>query len=78
MRYVAIVSDSRCPIGVECIHAGEAVLRFELGAYGNASSFELSTAPPRDVAIVEGLRVRLLDATRDAPPGAHLSVDRAD
>jgi hypothetical protein len=36
MLVAALVSDSRCPVGVRCIHAGEAVPRFEPEADGRA------------------------------------------
>jgi hypothetical protein len=78
VRYVALVSDSRCPLGVQCIQAGEATLRFELEVEGRVHLFELSTAPPRDAAVIDRRRVRLLDAARDAPPRARLSVEQAD
>lgn len=78
VRYVTPVSDSRCPLGVQCIQAGEATLRFELEAEGRVHPFELSTAAPRDAVLIDGRRVRLLDATRDAPPRARLGVERND
>lgn len=78
VRYVALVSDSRCPLGVQCIQAGEATLRFELEVEGRVHPFELSTASPRDAAVIDRRRVRLLDAARDTPPRARLSVERVN
>lgn len=69
------MSDSRCPLGVQCIQAGEAILRFELEAGGRRHPFELSTVAPRNAAAVDGRRVRLLEATRDTPPRARVTVD---
>jgi hypothetical protein len=54
----SVVSDSRCPIGVMCIQAGEAVLALELASPladplpQDSPHFLLGTTP----VIVEGLR----------------------
>lgn len=78
LRYVALVSDSRCPSGVQCIHAGEAVLRFELEATGRTQSFVLSTAAPRDAMTAGAYRIGLLDVSRPLPPQATLSISPAE
>jgi hypothetical protein len=78
LRYVALASDSRCPRDVQCIHAGEAVLRFELEADNRVHPFELATVPPRDAAAIGGRRIRLLEVTRDDVPRARLAIDPAD
>lgn len=78
LRYVALVSDSRCPSGVQCIHAGEAVLRFELEATGPTQSFLLSTAAPRDAITSGAYRIGLLDVSRPLPQHATLSISLAD
>ena len=54
----SVVSDSRCPIDVQCIQAGEAVLALELASPladplpHDSPHFTLGSAP----VIVEGLR----------------------
>lgn len=78
LRFIALVSDSRCPAGVQCIHAGEAMLRLELDATGRTHAFELATAPPRDAATVGVYRIGLLDVSRPPTPQARVSVSLAD
>lgn len=75
LHYVALVSDSRCPPGAQCIHAGEAVLGFELLTASGARSFELKTAAPHDAAFVDGRRIRLLDVVRGTPARAGVAID---
>ncbi|GHA69437.1 hypothetical protein [Cognatilysobacter bugurensis] len=78
LRFVAVVSDSRCPPKVQCIHAGEAVLRFELDSSVGARTVELSTATDAHAASVGGHRVRLISATQGTPVSARVAVGPFD
>jgi hypothetical protein len=37
VRFVAVVEDSRCPLGVQCVRAGEARVQLQLRAPGSGS-----------------------------------------
>ncbi|HEX8691911.1 MAG TPA: hypothetical protein VF746_05810 [Longimicrobium sp.] len=43
VRFESVPSDSRCPTGVQCIWAGNAVVRVVLSKDGKAAGFELNT-----------------------------------
>ncbi len=50
VRFAEVVSDSRCPVGVQCVRAGEARVRFELrlaGAEPEAVILATEGAQPR-------------------------------
>ena len=77
VTFEAVVSDSRCPTDVQCIRAGEAVVR--VGAAGQehaAETVELQTTPGRDQAPVAGLSLTL---TRVLPePNTKVQIKAAD
>jgi hypothetical protein len=53
VRFDSVVSDSRCPVGVQCIRAGEARVGFELrlgGANPQAVILATEGAEPRQAA----------------------------
>jgi hypothetical protein len=62
VRFASVVSDSRCPAGVQCVRAGEARLEITIQQAGlNPAVDTLATAPPQpqraaygvyDVAVV--------------------------
>jgi hypothetical protein len=57
-----IYSDSRCPVGVECIWAGAFETGFILSYADAVQPFSLSTYPGRDAdTTVQGITIRLLD-----------------
>ena len=49
VRFVAVISDSRCPTDVVCIQAGDAVVRIEILSSAGGQSFDLHTADGRPV-----------------------------
>ena len=61
------VHDSRCPLNVECIWAGEATVNFSLQTHGLKQSFKLSTFnnPPyfRNDTTILGYKIKLLSVT---------------
>lgn len=75
LRFVEVVSDSRCPPNVQCIRAGEAVLAFEFsGADGARStlSFDTSAAEPRQRAGAWTVELQSLDFA--SPPQATVKL----
>ncbi len=49
IRFVEVISDSRCPTDVVCIQAGDAIVRIEILSSAGAESFDLHTADGRPV-----------------------------
>jgi hypothetical protein len=43
VRFTAVIEDSRCPLGVQCIRAGEAKVHLELHTGNQADDVVLST-----------------------------------
>lgn len=47
VRFASVVSDSRCPAGVQCVRAGEARLAISIHQAGREPALDtLATAPP--------------------------------
>jgi hypothetical protein len=59
LKFAAVSSDSRCPVGVVCIQAGAAVVALDALAGAGTSRFELSTTGSAQVAQVSGYRIEL-------------------
>src|SRR5688572_33145237 len=75
LRYVRLVNDSRCPVDVQCVWAGDAEVLFELtSASGTVESVPLKlTAPAR--AVGSGW-VHLLELQRGMNTSARLRIDQ--
>ena len=74
VTFTALVSDSRCPPGVQCIQAGNAVITVALARPGSAPvTLTLGTDGPRSAR--SGNRsVELITVGRGQPPTAQLKV----
>ena len=58
LRFDRVVSDSRCPAGVQCVWAGEVRIAMSLVSPGDTSAFELAGRDNR--ATVHGFEIELL------------------
>lgn len=78
LRYVGVVADSRCPPGAQCVRAGEAQVRIELGR-GSAApeSLVLDTAG-RPAGVLAGWRLELVELAFGPAPPATIRVLPAD
>ncbi|MDQ3159708.1 MAG: hypothetical protein M3Q51_01650 [Pseudomonadota bacterium] len=77
LRYVEVKSDSRCMPGLQCIHAGNAVLAFELRRTGGSvQSFELNSPDQPQSRDMGSLRVTLQSLAFGVTPRAQLKVER--
>ncbi len=47
IRFVGVISDSRCPTDVVCIQAGDAIVRIEITSAQGGELFDLHTADER-------------------------------
>ena len=84
LRYLRLVHDSRCPVDVQCIHAGDAEIELRhQPATGAARFLRLGTAasPLRSApttATIDGWELRLERLDRRQPPRATLTLSRSD
>jgi hypothetical protein len=86
VRFLEVVSDSRCPADAVCIALGDAVAAFELRAEGQNIEVELAVVAPDDRAVeFEDFVVEFLAlgpypfSNQPIPPGdyrATIEVDR--
>lgn len=77
LRYLRLVTDSRCPPDVQCVRAGEAVI--ELGwrpDAGASRTFELRTGSDREERIGDH-QARLVELERGEAPRATLRIEPA-
>ncbi len=73
VSFVELVEDSRCPIGVECIHAGNAVIRLKIAqGNGEPQTVTLETAKEDDKFDFHGYEVSLISV--DPYPKADVGV----
>lgn len=79
LRYLRLVTDSRCPPDVNCVWAGDAIVEFAwTPAGGAAQSFELHTGlEPRSHA-VGNRRLVLVSLERGPEPAATLRLEGGD
>jgi hypothetical protein len=70
LRVVAVTADSRCPGDVQCVWAGDAVVRVSLARPGSPSSIvELHTGVEPRSATVDGYTVTLRSLRPDPRSG---------
>lgn len=59
IKFVSLISDSRCPADVECVWAGNAKLKIELNRRGQSKMFEINTGlDPRSI-IFSGYEIKI-------------------
>lgn len=79
LRYVNVTSDSRCPPGVQCIQAGNAVVDFQSRPAGaSMQSFALNSPDQPQSHDLGSLRVTLQSLAFGAAPQAQLKVERSN
>lgn len=77
LRYVGVKSDSRCPPGVQCIHAGNAVVAFDLRhTGGRVQSFELNSPDQPQTRDIGSYRITLQSLAFGVAPRAQLKAER--
>ena len=74
VRFVELVEDSRCPVDVNCIQAGNAKIRVEVSKRGRSKSLELDTNSMKGAAIFEGYRFQLRKLTPE--PRSNIRINR--
>lgn len=75
ITFVSVLEDSRCPIGVDCIWAGNAKLQLKISqAKGASKTFELNTNLQPQVFTFEGYEIKIVDLT--PTPKVNVRINR--
>lgn len=75
LRYAGIRNDSRCPAGVQCIHAGDADVLFDVGRSGTSPvRVVLNSAHRRSAPTAHG-SLELIDLPPGPSPAATVRLD---
>jgi hypothetical protein len=74
VRFVEMVEDSRCPVDVQCIQAGNAKITIEVTKGRRSKTLELNTNSMRSAATFEGYRFQLRRLTPE--PRSNIRVNR--
>ena len=71
VTFTRLVSDSRCPAGVQCIQKGQAIVELQCIQRSETKVIRLSTDPPGNQSEVFGYRIELLGV---ASPAASATI----
>jgi hypothetical protein len=75
IKFVSILEESRCPEGVNCIHAGNAKIQIKVAKRGGAAkTFELNTNFDPNGISFEGYEIRLTNL--DPVPKENVRINR--
>lgn len=75
IKFISIVEESRCPEGVNCIHAGNAKIQIKVAKRaGSAKTFELNTNSAPNGISFEGYEIRLTNL--DPVPKENIRINR--
>ena len=62
VKFVSLIEDSRCPVGTNCIWAGNAKIKVEISNRGrNKQTFEMNTNLGAKGATYDGYQIELID-----------------
>lgn len=77
IQFVAVLEDSRCPVDVQCVWAGNAKVSIEIKQSGHATQTRIlnSNLEPREVAY-EGFQIRFEDLAPQ--PRSNSQIRRED
>ncbi len=64
LKFVSVIEDSRCPVGVNCIWAGNAKVQIEISSKkGISQTFELNTDLQPQIVAFDGFEIKLQNLT---------------
>jgi hypothetical protein len=63
VKFVSLIEDSRCPIGTNCIWAGNAKIKIEVGKGRSKKTFEVNTNIGAKGAAYDGYQIELVALT---------------
>ena len=75
LRYVRTVNDSRCPVDVQCVWAGDAEVMFEFTAAREKSQALTLTFAQPTMPLGGGRWIHLIALERGAAPAATIRID---
>ena len=62
VKFISVMEDSRCPVNVTCVWAGNAKIKISLAKGKKAARlFELNSTLKTDLIVFEGYEIRLVD-----------------
>lgn len=76
LTFDRVVSDNRCPVDVQCITAGEAVVEVTVETRTGKSVVELSSSGTKNEAVAGSVRLRLTDVKPE--PDSNVRINPAD
>ena len=74
IKFVSLIEDSRCPIGTNCVWAGNAKIKIEISRGKSSKTFELSTMLEPKSATYKGFQIKLVSLT--PVPGENIRINR--
>jgi hypothetical protein len=64
VRFISVTEDSRCPVDVKCIQAGNAAVKIQVSVRGGESkTFELNTTGRDKAGQADAYRIELISLT---------------
>ena len=63
IKFVSVMEDSRCPMGVNCIQAGNAKIKVEISNGTTKETFEINTTMGAKGASFGGYAINLIELT---------------
>lgn len=75
IRFDRVSEDSRCPVGVECVWAGNAVARLSVTSESATSDVALNTTLEPKTVVVYGYRLTLVSVNPPARQGGVPAVE---
>ena len=77
VTFERVTEDSRCPTGVQCVWAGDAVVRLAVtGPKGEPGTVDLHTQQTGREATFQGFKIRLVTLVPATTAGARIPADR--
>jgi hypothetical protein len=63
VKFVSLVEDSRCPVGTNCVWAGNAKITIEVSKGRSKKTFEVNTNTGAKGAVFNGYKIELMSLT---------------
>lgn len=76
LTFDRVSSDSRCPVGVNCVWAGDAVLLFKVTGPKGDGTVDLHTQQIGREATFQGFKIRLVTLVPNTTASEKIPVDR--
>lgn len=74
IKFVSLIEDSRCPEGTNCVWAGNAKIKIEVGKGGKKETFEVNTNLGQKGATYHGYAIEFISLT--PAPKENIRINR--